>query len=46
MASEERNIPPWIVENVKPIQIAHVDIEEYKEQRQKFTTEKWLDLLM
>lgn len=46
MASEERNTPPWIIENVKPIQIAHVDLDEYKELRQKFTTEEWLDLLM
>lgn len=46
MASEERNTPPWIIENVKPIQIAHVDLEEYKELRKKFTTEEWLDLLM
>ncbi len=46
MAVEERNTPPWIIESVKPIQIANVDIEDYKIQRQHFTTEEWLGLLM
>lgn len=46
MAVEERNTPPWIIESVKPIQIANVDIEDYKIQRHHFTTEEWLGLLM
>jgi len=45
-AVEEKNTLPWIIESVKPIQIAHVDIVEYKEQRKNFNTEEWLDLLM
>ena len=46
MASEERGVLPWIVESVKAIQISHVDIQEYKEQRAHFTTDEWMDLLM
>lgn len=46
LAVEERNTPPWIIESVKPIQISHVDIQDYKEQRSNFTTEEWMDLLM
>jgi len=46
MFSEERNSSPWLIESLKPIQISHVDIESYKEQRQAFTTEEWMDLLL
>jgi len=46
MASEERNTLPWIIETVKPIQIAHIDIADYKEQRKHFSTEEWMDFLM
>ncbi|SDQ82219.1 ATP-dependent Lon protease [Chryseobacterium soldanellicola] len=46
MASEERGVLPWIVESVKAIQISHVDIQEYKEERAHFTTDEWMDLLM
>jgi ATP-dependent Lon protease len=44
--SEERDSLPWIVENLKPIQISGVDLEEYKETRKQFTKEEWIDLLM
>lgn len=44
--SEERDSLPWIVENLKPIQISGVDLEEYKETRKHFTKEEWIDLLM
>lgn len=46
MAVEEKNTLPWIIESVKPIQIANVDIQEYKTQRSNFTTDEWMDLLM
>ena len=36
----------WEIQNLKPIQISHIDLEEYIEQRSKFTTEEWLDFLM
>ncbi len=30
MVSEEKGASPWIIENLKPIQISNVDIDEYK----------------
>jgi ATP-dependent Lon protease len=44
--SEESRISPWIVDTLKPIQIARVDYDGYRETRDKFTTEEWIDLLM
>jgi len=44
--SEERDASPWIIENLKPIQISNVDVDEFKEIRKQFTTEEWIDLLM
>jgi len=46
MAVEERNMTPWIIENVKPIQISMVDVGEYKDLRKDFSMEEWIDLLM
>jgi len=36
----------WEIENLKPIQIANVDTNNYVNQRSKFTTEEWLYFLM
>jgi len=36
----------WIVEDLKPIQVSNVNVEQYIETRPSFTTEEWLDLLM
>jgi len=44
--SDERDVSPWIIENLKPIQISNVDVEEYKEIRKSFTRDEWIDLLM
>lgn len=44
--SEDSRISPWILESVKPIQLARVDYEQYRELRGHFSTEEWLDLLM
>lgn len=46
LRTDEKNATPWIVENIKPIQISNVDVEEYKEARQYFTKEEWIDLLI
>ena len=34
------------MEQIKPIQISNIDIEEFKSMREKFTTDEWLDLLL
>ncbi|MCL7762665.1 BREX system Lon protease-like protein BrxL [Polaribacter sp. Z014] len=36
----------WLIIDLKPIQVANVDLQEYVELRKAFTTEEWLDLLM
>lgn len=36
----------WEIQSLKPIQISNVDKDEYIEQRQKFTTDEWMDLLV
>lgn len=36
----------WEIQSLKPIQISNIDLEDYIEQREKFTTDEWLDLLM
>jgi ATP-dependent Lon protease len=36
----------WVIVDLKPIQVAKVDIDEYTELRKNFDTEEWMDLLM
>ena len=36
----------WDIQTLKPIQISNIDLLEYIEQRQNFTTEEWLDFMM
>jgi ATP-dependent Lon protease len=36
----------WLIVDLKPIQVANVDLQEYIELRKAFTTDEWLDLLM
>ncbi|WP_305969610.1 MULTISPECIES: BREX system Lon protease-like protein BrxL [unclassified Mameliella] len=44
--SEDARTSPWRLETIKPIQIAKVDYEGYKEARGQFTKDEWIDLLM
>ena len=44
--SEDSRISPWILEAIKPIQIAKVDFETFKTARAAFTTDEWIDILM
>jgi len=43
---EERDSIPWIIDNLKPIQISRVFLDEYKESRKEFTKSEWIDLLL
>lgn len=36
----------WEIQTLKPIQISNIDLKEYIDQRQNFTTEEWIDFLM
>lgn len=44
--SDDQRVVPWILDKLKPIQVAGVDIDHYYEARKSFTTEEWIDLLM
>jgi ATP-dependent Lon protease len=44
--NEDARVAPWILESIKPIQIAKVDSDRYREARAAFTTDEWIDLLM
>ena len=46
MFTEEKGVSPWIMESIKPIQVSHVDLEEYKEARKAFSKEEWMDVLI
>ena len=37
---------PWIIDTLKPIQISHVELEQYQEKRKEFTKEEWIDLII
>lgn len=37
---------PFWIENIKPIQVASFDLEEYRTCRRQFTTDEWIDLLI
>lgn len=37
---------PFIVRQLKPIQMPNMDMEELKQGRESFTTEQWIDVLM
>lgn len=36
----------WEIQTLKPIQISNIDLQDYIEQRKKFTTEEWIDFLI
>jgi len=44
--TEDSRTSPWILDTIKPIQIAKVDYESYKAARENFTTDEWIDLLI
>ena len=39
--SEDARTSPWVLETIKPIQIAKVDYEGYKEASARFTRSLW-----
>ena len=42
---EEGERMPWLLQELKPIQISHVNLEEFLTLRKEFTKEEWIDLL-
>lgn len=43
--TEDKNVTPWILGSMKPIQLSHFDYDAYLEARNGFTTDEWVDLL-
>ncbi|MCX7109472.1 MAG: protease Lon-related BREX system protein BrxL [Proteobacteria bacterium] len=37
---------PFWIDNLKPIQLATFDLEEYRAYRREFSTDEWIDLLL
>lgn len=44
--TEDKNVSPWILSSLKPIQLSHFDYDAYLEARRGFTTDEWIDLLV
>ena len=36
----------WEIQNLKPIQISNIDLQDYIDQRKNFTTDEWIDFMM
>jgi ATP-dependent Lon protease len=36
----------WVINDLKPIQVSNVNLEEYIDLRKNFTSDEWVDLLM
>jgi ATP-dependent Lon protease len=43
--SEDKNVEPWIMGSIKPIQLSKFDYEAFLGARAGFTTDEWIDLL-
>ncbi|MEZ4497011.1 MAG: anti-phage BREX system Lon protease BrxL [Thermomicrobiales bacterium] len=39
-------IRPFFIREIRPIQLASFDLEEYRQARSAFTTDEWMDLLL
>ena len=44
--SEERDVSPWVLDTIKPIQLSHFDFDAYLAARREFSTNEWIDLLI
>ena len=44
--NEDVRVSPWILTNLKPIQLSSFDHEEYLKAREKFSKGEWIDILI
>lgn len=42
----EQSHAPFIIRKLDPVQMANIDIEDFKNVRQHFTTDEWIDLIL
>ena len=43
---EDKNVCPWIMNSIKPIQLSHFDFDGYIEARKQFSLDEWIDILI
>ncbi len=43
---DDRDTCPWILNAIKPVQLSAFDFEQYLDNREKFTTDEWIDILV
>lgn len=46
LPTDGKDDSPWIIEQLKPIQVSNIDLAEYKELRKAFTKDEWVDAIM
>lgn len=44
--SEDKQVSPWIMGTLKPIQLSNFDYDSYIAARRQFSTDEWIDLLV
>lgn len=44
--AEDKNVSPWLLSSLKPIQLSRFDFEGYVAARKAFSTDEWIDLLI
>ena len=44
--TDDKNVSPWLLGSLKPIQVSHFDFDGYAQARQQFSTDEWIDLLI
>jgi ATP-dependent Lon protease len=44
--ADDKSASPWILNSLKPIQLASFDMDVYLQARKRFSTEEWIDLLL
>jgi ATP-dependent Lon protease len=37
---------PWVIESLKPIQVSHVDFDQFIQARSQFSLDEWMDVLL
>ena len=45
-STEEKDVSPWNIDSLKPIQLSNIDFESFKEGRKSFNKSEWVDLLI
>ena len=45
-ATQEKDVSPWNIDSLKPIQLSNIDFESFKNGRSSFSSVEWLDLLI